>query len=78
MSSERPRPQPAPAFAGAIREARQRAGLSAGELAARAGLDPSAYETIERGEHAPELEAIVQIAGALGVTAAELLERAGL
>lgn len=78
MSSERPRPQPASAFAGAIRDARRRAGLSPGELAARAGIEPSTYEAIERGALAPELEAIVQIAGALGVTAAELIERAGL
>jgi transcriptional regulator with XRE-family HTH domain len=78
MSSERPRPQPAPAFAGAVRNARERAGLDATELAARAGLEPSAYEAIERGERELELDTIVQIAAALGVSGAELLARAEL
>ncbi len=78
MSSERPRSQSAAAFAGAVRDARERAGLSAAELAARAGIEPSTYEAIERGERAPELEAIGQIAAALGVTAAALIERAKL
>ncbi len=78
MSSDRPRPQPAPAFAGAVRDTRERAGLTADELAARAGIAPSDLEAIERGERAPELETLVQIAAALGVSGAELLTRAEL
>jgi transcriptional regulator with XRE-family HTH domain len=78
MSSEPSRPHPAPAVAGAIRDARERAGLDADELAARAGLEPSAYEAIERGEGGFELETIVQIAGALGISGSELLARAKL
>jgi transcriptional regulator with XRE-family HTH domain len=78
MSSERPRPQPAPAFAAAVRDARERAGLDAVELADRAGIEPSAYAAIERGESELELETIVQIAAALGISGSELLARAEL
>jgi transcriptional regulator with XRE-family HTH domain len=78
MSSERPRPQPAPAFAGAVRDARERAGLDAVEFAARAGIEPPAYAAIERGESELELETIVQIAAALGISGSELLARAEL
>ncbi|HEX3909702.1 MAG TPA: helix-turn-helix transcriptional regulator [Solirubrobacteraceae bacterium] len=78
MSSERPSSQPAQALARVLREARGRTGLSAAEFAARAGIEPSDYQALERGERAPELETIVRIADALGLRASDLLDRAGL
>jgi XRE family transcriptional regulator, regulator of sulfur utilization len=78
MPTERPRPQPASAFAEAVRGARERAGLDAGEVAERVGIDPPAYAAIERGEHKVDLELVVRLAEALDLTAAELIQRAGL
>jgi transcriptional regulator with XRE-family HTH domain len=78
MSSERPSPQPAQAFARVLRDARERTGLSAAEFAARAGIDPSDYEALERVERAPELETIVRIADVLELRASDLLDQAGL
>jgi ribosome-binding protein aMBF1 (putative translation factor) len=78
MSSERPMPEPAQALASVIADARRSGGLTAAALAARAGIDPSAYEAIESGEHELSLETIVRVTGALGLSAAELFERAGL
>jgi transcriptional regulator with XRE-family HTH domain len=78
MSSERPTPEPAQALAGVIADARRRAGLTAAELAARAGIEPSAYEAIERGEHELSLETIVRVTRAVDLSAAELFERAAL
>jgi transcriptional regulator with XRE-family HTH domain len=78
MSAERPRSQPASAFAAAVRDARERASLSAEEVAERVGIEPSAYAAIERGEGDVDLELIVQIAGALGLSGAELGELAQL
>jgi transcriptional regulator with XRE-family HTH domain len=78
MSPDHLRLQPAQAFAGAVRDTRESAALTTDELAARAGVTPSNLEAIERGERAPELETIVQIAAALGVSGAELLARAEL
>jgi transcriptional regulator with XRE-family HTH domain len=78
MPTERPRPQPASAFAEAVRGARERAGLDAGEVAERVGIELPAYVAIERGEHNVDLDLIVQLADALDLTAAVLVQRAGL
>ncbi|HTZ88124.1 MAG TPA: helix-turn-helix transcriptional regulator [Solirubrobacteraceae bacterium] len=78
MSSERPSPQPASAFARAVRDAREQAGLSPDELARQIRLQPSAYAAIERGEGEVDLELIVSIAGALELSASELIGRSGL
>jgi transcriptional regulator with XRE-family HTH domain len=78
MSSERPTPEPAQALAGVIVDVRRRVGLTTAELAARAGIEPSAYEAIERGEHGLSLETIVQVARALDLSANELFARARL
>lgn len=51
MSTERQMPPPALAFAGAVRDAREQAGLGAREVAERVGVEPSAYAAIEHGEH---------------------------
>ncbi|HEV2975707.1 MAG TPA: helix-turn-helix transcriptional regulator [Solirubrobacteraceae bacterium] len=66
------------ALAAAIRDAREHVGLTPTALATRAGIDPSAYHAIELGERQPDLDAIVQIASALDVSATELLARAKL
>lgn len=78
MSSERPTSEPATALGRAIAEARRSAGLTTAALATSAGLEPSAYEAIESGAQPPSLETIVRVSSALRLTAAELLERAGL
>jgi XRE family transcriptional regulator, regulator of sulfur utilization len=78
MPTERPRPQPASAFAEAVRGARERAGLAADEVAERVGIEPPAYVAIERGERKVDLELVVRLADALNLTAAELVQRAGL
>jgi len=78
MSIERPMPPPASAFAGAVRGAREQAGLGAREVAERVGVEPSAYAAIEHGQHKVDLELVVRVASALDLTAAELFRRAGL
>ena len=66
------------ALGAAIRSAREDAGHTPDALAARAGVDPIAYEAVERGEAEPTLDMIVQIATALGLSGSELFERARL
>jgi XRE family transcriptional regulator, regulator of sulfur utilization len=66
------------AFADAVRAAREETGQTPDSFATHVGLSPSTYEAIERGELDPPLDAIVQIAAALGLSAAELLARAAL
>jgi transcriptional regulator with XRE-family HTH domain len=66
------------AFGAAIRSMRTERGLPQEAFAGRAGIDRSYYGAIERGEFNVSLDTIVKIAGALGVSAAELLERAGV
>jgi transcriptional regulator with XRE-family HTH domain len=78
MSSERPISEAGQALGGAIAQARRSAGLTIGELAASAGLQPTAYEAIESGAQPPPLQTIVHVASALGLSVAELFERAGL
>lgn len=78
MSSERPTTDPARALGSVIAGARESAGLTTDALAGRADLEPAAFETIESGKREPSLETIVRIAAALGLSAAELFERAGL
>lgn len=78
MSSERSTPAAAQALARVLADARRGSGLTAAALAAHAEIAPSAYEAIERGEQEPTLETIVALAGALGLSATELFERAGL
>ena len=66
------------AFADAVSAAREQAGLTADAVAARAGIDASAYRAIESGERQVDLEVITRLAEALGLSAAALLQRAGL
>lgn len=51
---------------------RQRKGMRQGELAAKAGVTTQTVGRIERGDVEPELSTLKALAGALGVTVAEL------
>jgi len=56
-----------------IREKRMALGLSATQLAKRAGIAPSTVTHAENHEHLPRLPSLIKIAGALGVDVADLL-----
>ena len=53
---------------------RRRAKLSQEELAVRASIHRTAVGMIERGERVPRIDTLVKLAGALGVSADELLD----
>jgi transcriptional regulator with XRE-family HTH domain len=63
---------PDPRLARAIRQLRERSGLSQEVVAHQAGLTVSAYARIERGESNPTRTTVTQIARALGVSLPEL------
>lgn len=58
----------------AVRRERQRAGLSASELARAAGLAKSTLSQLEAGSGNPAIETLWLLANALGVSVATLLE----
>lgn len=60
----------------AIREARNEAGLSQEALAAETGIDRSYFGHVERGVKNPSYLLMVRIAGGLGLTVPELIQRA--
>ena len=61
--------EPGDAFGARLRRAREAAGLTQEELAARAGLTPNAVGALERGEHRHPYPATVRaLAAALGLT----------
>jgi DNA-binding XRE family transcriptional regulator len=62
----------------AARSLRTEQGLAQEAFAARAGMDRANYGAIERGEFNVSLDTIVKIAAGLRVSAASLLDRAGL
>ena len=64
-------------FGGALRQARNRAGLSQAELAEKAGLDQRAISTWETRVREPGLFAAVRLAEALGVSVYDLLRPVG-
>jgi transcriptional regulator with XRE-family HTH domain len=66
------------ALGAAVRSARREHGYAQEAFAARAGLDRSYYGAIERGEFNVSLATLLKLAGALQLTAAELLARANL
>lgn len=53
---------------------RRRAKLSQEELSFRAGLHRVTVGLLERGERIPRIDTLVKLAGALGVSSAELLD----
>jgi len=62
-------------FGEVLRAERERAGLSRSQLAARAGLRPGDLSRYERGVREPRLTTLVRLAGGLGLTPAELVDR---
>lgn len=68
-------PVVAQAFGAAVREARLQAGLAQEELAHKAGVERSHMGKIERGEHMPTLTLALRVARALGIRAAELMDK---
>jgi transcriptional regulator with XRE-family HTH domain len=66
------------ALGAAVRSARKEQGYGQEAFAVRAGLDRSYYGAIERGESNVSLATLTKLAGALDLTAAELLARADL
>lgn len=62
----------------AIRTIRKTLGYTQEAFAAKAGIDRSYYGSIERGEYNLTVDTLVTVAAGLGVSVADLLERAGL
>jgi XRE family transcriptional regulator, regulator of sulfur utilization len=69
-------PHPQPALGKAIRELREAQGLSLRTFAPKAGVTFNTLSLIERGEANPTWETVKRIAGALGVSVAELAKAA--
>lgn len=61
-------------FASNLRYLRKRAGYSQEELSYRADLHRTNVGMLERAVRMPRIDTLVKLAGALGVTAAELLD----
>jgi transcriptional regulator with XRE-family HTH domain len=79
--------KPSPTYAGnsalialgsTIRERRLKMGMSQERLALEVGLDRSYVGGVERGEHNVALMNIVKISGCLKLSAAKLLDLAGI
>lgn len=68
--------QQQPALGKAIRELRQKRGASLKTLAGEAGITLNMLSLIERGEGNPTWATVSGIAGALGVSVAELAKMA--
>jgi XRE family transcriptional regulator, regulator of sulfur utilization len=62
----------------AIRAVRQEQGIAQERFAAHAGLDRSYFGAVERGEFNITLATMLKITAGLGISASELLRRAGL
>jgi transcriptional regulator with XRE-family HTH domain len=60
-------------FSKNLRDARERAGLSQEQLAARSDLHPTEISRLERGRREPRLGTIVRLARGLGIGADRLL-----
>lgn len=71
-------PATATAFGEVIRAERIKQEIAQDQFALRANVDRSYYGKLERGERQPSLALILRIAGGLGVTAAELVDRTEL
>ena len=59
-----------------MRQTRVNLGVAQDQMALMAGVDRSYFGKLERGERQPSLSILLRIAGALGVTGAELVELA--
>ena len=60
-------------FGATLREYRTKKGLSQDELAHITGLDRTFISLLERGLRQPSLSTLLQLGGALGVAASELV-----
>jgi|FEC22Drversion2_1045045.scaffolds.fasta_scaffold01295_7 transcriptional regulator with XRE-family HTH domain len=58
----------------AVKQQREARGFSLRTLAAQSGISPSMISDIERGTKSPTVITLVRLAGALGVSAASLVE----
>ena len=67
--------KPSRAFPARLRTAREKRGLSQGELSNRAGLQPSAISHFETGTRKPSFDNLRRLADALDVTTDYLLGR---
>lgn len=61
-------------FGANLRVARKRAGLSHEEAGIRASLHRTEVGLLERGERTPRIDTAVKLAGAVGVSIAELFD----
>ena len=69
-------PEVARAFGAVTRQTRVELGVAQDQMALEAGVDRSYFGKLERGERQPSLSILLRIAGALGVSGAELVKRA--
>ena len=76
LGSKTADPVLAAAFGAAVRAARTRRGIAQEALAHLARIERSHAGKIERGEHMPNLSAVLKLARALGMSGAELLAEA--
>lgn len=60
-------------FADNLYRARERAGLSQKDAAARAALTPARLDKIEGGEAIPRFDALIRLAGAYSMSVGELV-----
>lgn len=60
-------------FSARIRQLREAAGLSQNELARRAGIAQSSLSYLESGAKSPNVETLLRICQALGITLSEFL-----
>lgn len=65
-------------FGNAVRDVRTKADLTQMAVAEKADLTLNFVGEIERGEKLASLETVVRLSGALGISAADLLKKAGL
>lgn len=63
---------------GAIRSFREAKGLSQEALGFESGLDRTYVGGLERGERNPSIESLLKLCGALDVTLASVVAKAGL
>jgi transcriptional regulator with XRE-family HTH domain len=76
LGSKTADPVLAAAFGAAVRAARTRRGIAQEALAHLARIERSHAGKIERGEHMPNLSAVLKIARALDMSGAELIAAA--
>jgi transcriptional regulator with XRE-family HTH domain len=57
-----------------LARARRRAGLSQEELGVRATLHRTEIGLLERGERVPRIDTVIKVAGALSISATELID----